>query len=360
MSGSSGNEDGGQDKTEEATPRRIEKAREEGQIALSREVVGFVALGFALIGMTLGLPPLIYELMRGMRGVMENSHQLQIGLVATEMMRMALIAVLPVMGLALLGAIAGTMLQSRGLVSAKSLKPQFSRISPVSGIKRLLGPEGGIEFLRTLIKLGVVGGALWWAIGDPNDLRAVLSLGPGDLLHLMMRATMSLFIAAMVAFAAIAVLDYQVVRFRHLHKLRMTRQEVREEVKESEGDPIIKGRIRSLRMARARRRMMAAVPKAAVVITNRLTTLLPLPMMKIPRQRPRWWPRALKRWRRASVRWPRKPMCPWCPTRPWRGRSSSWNWIPKSRPSIIRQSRKSSPMSGACAVVRGRLRERQG
>jgi flagellar biosynthetic protein FlhB len=221
-----------------------------------------------LIGMTLGLPPLIYELMRGMRGVMENSHQLQIGLVATEMMRMALIAVLPVMGLALLGAIAGTMLQSRGLVSAKSLKPQFSRISPVSGIKRLLGPEGGIEFLRTLIKLGVVGGALWWAIGDPNDLRAVLSLGPGDLLHLMMRATMSLFIAAMVAFAAIAVLDYQVVRFRHLHKLRMTRQEVREEVKESEGDPIIKGRIRSLRMARARRRMMAAVPKAAVVITN--------------------------------------------------------------------------------------------
>jgi flagellar biosynthetic protein FlhB len=269
MSGSSGgNEDGGQDKTEEATPRRIEKAREEGQIALSREVVGFVALGFALIGMTLGLPPLIYELMRGMRGVMENSHQLQIGLVATEMMRMALIAVLPVMGLALLGAIAGTMLQSRGLVSAKSLKPQFSRISPVSGIKRLLGPEGGIEFLRTLIKLGVVGGALWWAIGDPNDLRAVLSLGPGDLLHLMMRATMSLFIAAMVAFAAIAVLDYQVVRFRHLHKLRMTRQEVREEVKESEGDPIIKGRIRSLRMARARRRMMAAVPKAAVVITN--------------------------------------------------------------------------------------------
>ena len=269
MSGSNGgNEEGGQDKTEEATPRRIEKAREEGQIALSREVAGFVALGFSLIGMTLGLPPLVYELMRGMRGVMENSHQLQIGLVATEMMRMALIATLPVMGLAMLGAIAGTMLQSRGLVSAKSLKPQFSRISPGSGIKRLLGPEGGIEFLRTLIKLGVVGAALWWAIGDPRDLRTVLSLGPGDLLHLMMRAAMSLFIAAMVAFAAIAVLDYQVVRFRHLHKLRMTRQELREEVKESEGDPIIKGRIRNIRMARARRRMMAAVPKAAVVITN--------------------------------------------------------------------------------------------
>ena len=269
MSGSSGgNEEGGQDKTEEATPRRIEKAREEGQIALSREVVGFVALGFALVGMTLGLPPLGAELMRGMRGILENAHQLQVGLVGTEMIRLGLLAVLPVLALAMIGAIAGTMLQSRGLVSAKGLKPQFSRINPASGIKRLLGVEGGIEFLRTLIKLGVVCAALWWAIGDFSDLRTVLSLGPDDLMRLMVRSAMNLFIAAMIAFAGIAVLDYLVVRFRHLHKLRMTRQEVREEVKESEGDPMIKGRIKSIRMARARRRMMAAVPKAAVVITN--------------------------------------------------------------------------------------------
>jgi flagellar biosynthetic protein FlhB len=218
--------------------------------------------------MTLGLPPLGAELMRGMRGILENAHQLQVGLVGTEMIRLGLLAVLPVLALAMIGAIAGTMLQSRGLVSAKGLKPQFSRINPASGIKRLLGVEGGIEFLRTLIKLGVVCAALWWAIGNFSDLRTVLSLGPGDLLHLMVRAAMNLFIAAMIAFAAIAVLDYLVVRFRHLHKLRMTRQEVREEVKESEGDPMIKGRIKSIRMARARRRMMAAVPKAAVVITN--------------------------------------------------------------------------------------------
>lgn len=269
MSGSSGgNEEGGQDKTEEATPRRIEKAREEGQIAISREVVGFLALGFALIGMALGLPPLGHELMRGMRGVLENGHQLQIGLVAIEMMRLGMLAVLPVMAMGILGAIAGTMLQSRGLISATGLKPRFSKLNPASGIKRLIGVEGGIEFLRTLIKLGVVCAALWWALGDPLELRSALSLGPADLLRLMVRTAMSLFIAAMIAFAGIAVLDYLVVRFRHLHKLRMTRQEVREEVKESEGDPMIKGRIKSIRMARARRRMMAAVPKAAVVITN--------------------------------------------------------------------------------------------
>ena len=268
MSGSGGADYGCQAKKEDATPRRIQKAREEGQIAMSREVVSFVALGFGLIGLMFGLPPLGYELMRGMRGVLENGHQLQIGLVATEMIRLGLLAVLPVMAMAMIGAIAGTMLQSRGLVSAKGLKPQFSRINPASGIKRLIGAEGGIEFLRTLIKLGVVCAALWWALGDPRELRASLSLGPGDLLRLMVRAAMDLFIAAMIAFAAIAMLDYLVVRFRHLHRLRMTRQELREEVKESEGDPIIKGRIRNLRLSRARRRMMAAVPKAAVVITN--------------------------------------------------------------------------------------------
>ncbi|NBS42314.1 MAG: flagellar biosynthesis protein FlhB [Acetobacteraceae bacterium] len=264
----SGQEDGAADKTEEATPRRLEKAREEGQVIISRELVSFTVLGACLLGMVFGLPTLGYELMRGMRGVMENTHQLQIALVGSEMMRLGLMAVLPVMAMGMIGAIAATMLQSRGLISAKGLKPQFSRINPASGIKRLLGPEGAIEFLRTLIKLAVICAALWWALGDPQELRMVLSLSPGDLLHRMMQASMDLFIAAVLAFAAIAVLDYLVVRFRHLRRLRMTRQELREEVKESEGDPQIKGRIRNLRMARARRRMMAAIPKAAVIITN--------------------------------------------------------------------------------------------
>jgi flagellar biosynthetic protein FlhB len=268
MSGAGGGDEGGQDKTEEATPRRLQKVREEGQVAISREVVSFITLGAALIGMVFGLPPLGHELMRGMRGVLENGHQLQIGLVATEMMRLGLLAVLPITVLAMVGAIAAVMLQSRGLVSAKGLKPQFSRINPAAGIKRLVGPDGAIEFLRTLIKLAVVCAALWWALGDPREMRAALSLGPGDLLFAMVRAATNLVIAALVAFAGIAVLDYLVVRFRHLRKLRMSRQELRDEVKETEGDPHIKARIRNLRMSRARRRMIAAVPKAAVVVTN--------------------------------------------------------------------------------------------
>ena len=267
MSGSGGDSDS-EDKTEEATGRRLEKAREEGQIVMSREVVGFAAFSAALLGMLFGLPPLGHELMRGMRGILEHTHELRIDVATREMLRLGLMAALPVMVMGLVGAIAGTMLQSKGLFSAASLKPKFSKINPGAGLKRLLGAETGIEFLRTILKLGVVGGALWWSLGDPVELRAVISMGPAELLTMMVRTSMDLVIATLIAFAAIAVMDYFVVRFRHLHRLRMSRQELREEAKDTEGDPHIKARIRSIRMGRARQRMMAAVPTAAVVVTN--------------------------------------------------------------------------------------------
>ena len=267
MSGAGGDSDS-EDKTEEATARRLDKAREEGQIVMSREVVGLVAFSAGLLGMVFGLPPLGQELMRGMRAIFEQSHQLRIDLATREMLRLGLLAALPVMVMGLVGAIAGAMLQSKGLFSATSLAPKFSKISPIAGLKRLLGPEGLIELLRTLIKLSVVGAALWWALGDPQELRASLSIGPADLLMLMVRASTDLVIAALIAFAVIALADYFVVRFRHLRRLRMSRQELREEMKDTEGDPHIKARIRSIRMGRARQRMMAAVPTAAVVVTN--------------------------------------------------------------------------------------------
>jgi flagellar biosynthetic protein FlhB len=267
MSGAGGDSDS-EDKTEEASGRRLEKAREEGQIVMSREVVGLAAFSAGLLGMVIGLPPLGQELMLSMRAIFEQSHQLRIDVATWEMLRLGLLAALPVMVMGLVGAIAGTMLQSKGLFSATGLTPKFSKISPIAGIKRLVGTEGVIELLRTLIKLGVVGAALWWALGDPQELRASLSISPVDLLMLMVRASTDLVIAALIAFAAIALADYYVVRFRHFRRLRMSRQELRDEAKDTEGDPHIKGRIRSLRMGRARRRMMSAVPSAAVVVTN--------------------------------------------------------------------------------------------
>ena len=257
-----------EDRTEAATPRRLEKAREDGDVALSREVAGFGALAGGVLGLMIGLPSLGMEMLRGLRALMARAHEVEALPGAAEMGRLGLIALLPVAGLAAAGAVAATLAQTRLAVSAKAIAPQASRISPRSGLKRLIGTDAAIELVRTLIKLGLVGAALWWAVGDPGRAVALMSQPAGALLAAGGRAALDLALAALGAFAAIAVLDWVWVRWRHLHRLRMSRQDLREEMRESEGDPQVKGRLRQLRQQRARGRMMAAVPKAAVVITN--------------------------------------------------------------------------------------------
>jgi flagellar biosynthetic protein FlhB len=258
----------GQDRTEAATPRRIEKAREDGQVALSKEAAGFGALAGGVLGMMIGLPPMGAEMLRGLRAVLERSHEIAPMAGALELGRLGILAVLPVAALAAAGALAATFAQTRLLVSAKPLKPQVSRMSPLAALKRLFGPEGAIEFLRTLLKLGLVGAALWWVLADPAALRALLHLPAGALLREGGRTALDLALAALVAFAFIAGLDLLWVRWRHLERLRMNRQELREEMRDSEGDPHVRARQRQIRERRARGRMMAAVPKAAVVVTN--------------------------------------------------------------------------------------------
>jgi flagellar biosynthetic protein FlhB len=257
-----------EDRTEAATPRRIEKAREDGQVAVSRELAGFGALGGGVLGLMIALPPAGLELLRGLRAVLERAHEIPPMSGALELGRLGLMAALPPAVLAGAGALAATLLQTRGLVSAKGIAPQVSRINPLAALKRLFGPDGAIEFLRTLLKLALVGAALWWAVGDPATLGALLYLPPAALLAAGGRAALDLALAALAVFALIAALDWLWVRWRHLDRLRMSRQDLKEESRESEGDPQIKARLRQLRQQRARGRMMAAVPRAAVVVTN--------------------------------------------------------------------------------------------
>jgi flagellar biosynthetic protein FlhB len=258
----------GADRPEPATPRRIERAREDGQVALSREAVGLAALGLATAAAALVLPALGPVLLRGMRGVLEGAHGLPMGDAGGELARLGALVVLPVAAAAALGATAATLLQTRGLVSAKPLAPRLGKISPVAGFRRLFGVEGLAEFLRSLLKLGVVGAALWHAAGDTGALQAALHASAGGMIAAAGWASLRLMAAALLAFAAVAVLDLAWVRFRHAHMLRMTRQELKEEVREAEGDPQLRARRRQMRERTGRRRMLAEVPRAAVVITN--------------------------------------------------------------------------------------------
>ena len=256
-----------EDRTEAPTPRRLEKAREEGQVPLSREAVGLATLLLASLAAAMALPSAGREMLGALRGMLSRASELAPA-DAWGLAGPVLLALLPVAGAVTVGAVAATLLQTGGLFSARGLSPQLSRLSPLSGAKRLLGPQGAAELLRALVKLAAVGAALWHAVDHPASLRAVLLMPAGAMLEVVAGQAARMLGAVLAALAALAVLDLGWVRFRHWRQLRMSRQEMKEESKESEGDPHVKARQRQLRQQASRRRMMAAVPKAAVVVTN--------------------------------------------------------------------------------------------
>lgn len=254
-----------EDRTEAPTPRRLERAREEGQVPLSREAVACATLFAATLAAALALPPLGLDLLRAMRGLLAAPEGGASA--ALTLLRAAVLALLPVLGATAVAAVLATLAQTGGLVRGKALAPDPARLNPLAALKRLLGPQGLVELLRTLAKLGVVAASLWQAVDLPA-LRAALHLPPGALLGEVGRGALRLLVACLAAFALIAAADLLWVRWRHHRGLRMSREEMREETRESEGDPHIKARLRQIRQTRARRRMLAAVPKATVVITN--------------------------------------------------------------------------------------------
>ena len=263
-------EEGGEDaedRTEDPTSRRLEKAREDGQAPHSRELSGFAALLLAVLAAATTLPTLGRDLLRALRGILERGHDLTPDQ-ALEVLLPSATVLLPLLAAATLGAAATTLAQTRGLLSAKPLAPQLSRLSPMAGLKRIIGAESLIEFLKTLLKIALVGAAIWHAGGAPELLEAVMHRPAPALLDTIADQSLRLVAATLAAFALLAAADLFLVRFRHLRRLRMSRHDMKEEAKDTDGDPHVKGKQKAIRQQRARQRMMAAVPKAAVIITN--------------------------------------------------------------------------------------------
>jgi flagellar biosynthetic protein FlhB len=255
-------------RTEAASQKRIDRAAEEGQVALSREVVGWVALLFATLAAAIMLPGQTTTLMRLLRNLLEQAHGLPMDAAAGALLQAAAMLVLPVAAGAALGALLATLVQTRGVMSFSGLAPKLEKLSPIAGFKRLVGTEALAEMARTLVKLMLVGAALWWAVGDLNGLQAALHLPPGGLIARSGQVALHLMAAALAAFTAIAIADLLWVRLRHLRQLRMTKQELKDEAKESEGDPHLRARRREMQRRFGRTRMLASVPGAAVVVTN--------------------------------------------------------------------------------------------
>ncbi len=259
----------GEDRTEAPTPRRLERARESGQVALSRELSTFASLLAVGIGLWLIGPYATGRAAQHLGAVMAMAHALDVPAGFARAAAAGALLVLALLLPPLLFGAGTTLLQTRFLVSAKRLKPDPARISPVRGAKRVFGLDNLIELLKALLKITLLAWAAWHVLGGSlGTLAGLLDLPPANLGRHAGEGLLRLIFAVLAAFALLAGLDTLWVHLRHAKKLGMTRQDLRQEMKESEGDPHLKARLKQIRQSRARRRMMAAVPKAQVVITN--------------------------------------------------------------------------------------------
>ena len=262
------------DKTEAATPRRREKAREEGQVARSRELASFALLAAGFYGAWLLAGPSGAHLQTMLRDAFSfdratafdtNRMLSAAGSASAE----GLTALLPLLALTGLAALAAPMALGGWLISQKTFELKFDRLNPVSGLGRIFSIQGPIQLGMSLVKTLVVGGIGGIAIWRSKDELLGLATQPlgsalADALHLV-AVCCGTTVAGMLVVAALDV-PYQIWQYNK--KLRMTKEEVKREHRENEGDPHVKGRIRQQQRALARRRMMAAVPKADVVVTN--------------------------------------------------------------------------------------------
>lgn len=261
-------------KTEEPSAKRLQDAEKRGDVLKSSEVghwFGLAAGLGAIVIIALVTGP---QMGRRLAGFIDHGWSIPVdGRGGIDLLFEVGVDLLTGLGLPLLllsvAAIGGHALQHKILFTTEKMKPDLSKLSPLKGLGRIFSRQGLVEFVKGIAKIVAVGtGATLAAMPTFSTLIDSPLHDFSDLAGLILQSVIRLFGGALVVLAVIAGADYMFQRFERLRRLRMTKQEVKDEHKQQEGDPQIKGRQRQLARARIRRRMMAAVPTADVVITN--------------------------------------------------------------------------------------------
>ena len=261
-------------KTEEATPRKLLEAREKGQVMTSQEVSHLaVMIGGALIAGFLG-PFLAYKILGISGGLLQNFHAIRVDAanicnVFSEVVLELTIGIGPTIILLMALAVAGKLVVSGLVFSSDSLTPKVERISPIKGVTRLISIKSLMEFLKGILKLTIVATIVGMvAVPQLDRVEILMQMDVAQTADETRLLIAQMFVVAIFVMGIIAGLDYMYQRFEFLKQMRMTKQEVKDELKQSDGDPLVRGRLRQIRADRARARMMAAVPTADVVVTN--------------------------------------------------------------------------------------------
>ncbi len=263
-----------EEKSEKATPKRRDEARKKGEVAKSRELpsvsvllAGVITLAF-LGSFTYGRIQLM------MRTALSHVDTRTVNVVdlmayANQILLIAFQIVAPMMLAIFVTAILTNVVQVGFMLSTESIKPKFSKLDPIKGFGRLLSKRSLMEMAKTLLKLFIVGGVAYLTI--EGEMENAVQLGDMSLSAIFSYTaitTFKIFMKCILAMAFLVVIDYAFQKYEFEKKLKMSKKEVKDEFKRTEGDPLVKSRIKSIQMEMARKRMMQDVPKADVVITN--------------------------------------------------------------------------------------------
>ncbi|MBK1694243.1 flagellar biosynthesis protein FlhB [Chromatium weissei] len=264
----------GQEQSEEPTAKRLRDAREKGQVARSREfntlvilIAGGAYFKFLGAGFAMDLMILLKEALTFDRQLIFETGLLVAHL--QELMTRAMIIIAPLFILMMAIAILGPILIGGANFSAQAFSPKFSKLNPLTGMKRLFSVQGLLELIKALSKFTLVSVVSWMAIS--NVWNTLMNLGELPIDKAIMQTgdmAVTLFLIASASLLVVALIDVPFQLWTHNKQLRMTLQEIKDEYKESDGKPEVKGRIRQLQQEMARQRMMSEVPKADVIITN--------------------------------------------------------------------------------------------
>lgn len=261
-------------KTEEPTPRKLEEAAKKGDIAQSQEFKHWVMLLFGALAFLMTADFVARAINEQITGFLVHAHNIPVDGYAILAMarevggRMLVVLLLP-LSILVVGAFASNLLQHKVMFTTEKIIPKLSKISPLAGAKRMFSAQRAADFLKSVAKLAIVSVAVGMILWPERGLLISLINQPvGDITKIISTLALKSLFGVIGAMTFVAGLDLIFQRMQYIKKMRMTKQEVKDEYKQIEGDPMVKQRLRQIRMNKARRRMMAAVPEASVVITN--------------------------------------------------------------------------------------------
>jgi len=261
-------------KTEEPTQKKLSDAMQKGDFAKSQEIKNwFVLFGACVVGLV-AIQALAGNIRQAMAGVIENSYRIPMDPEGLSVFIGELVVgvggymIFPVIIL-VIAALAGAMVQHRPMITFEKIQPKLNKISPLSGLKNKFSAQNLVEFMKSIFKMVLVASIVIIIVWpDKEGLEHMMTLEASDVNNVIFSLVIKVLIGVVAVMGFIAGMDLLFQKAQFIKKMRMTKQEVKDEHKQSDGDPMVKAKLRQIRMERARTRMMAAVPEADVVVTN--------------------------------------------------------------------------------------------